>query len=110
MLGYGLKHWETEGYVWDEDAVHYVEVEPVGFAAVDHFYVGLQIDEVGGQEAWGNEHKLFQCEVGLTYHLGVAEDEEFVCACFEVFGDVGIHGDFLFFACVFYEFLFGIFY
>ena len=38
----------------------------------------------------------------------VTEEEEFVGAGFEELGDVGVHGDFLFFACVVDVFLLGV--
>lgn len=51
---YGLQNRETEGYVGYEDTVHDVHVEPLGFTAVDHIDIGLQVGEVGRQQRGGN--------------------------------------------------------
>ena len=50
LLGFlldGLHHWDAEGDVRHEAAVHHVAVEPVGLAAVDHLDVSFQVEEVG---------------------------------------------------------------
>jgi hypothetical protein len=49
-LGYGLEHGESETDIGHEDAVHYVKMEPVGFAAVEHVYILGQIGKVGSKE------------------------------------------------------------
>ena len=46
-LTHGFEHRESERDVGHEDAVHHVEVEPVGLTLVNHFYVALQVNEVG---------------------------------------------------------------
>ena len=50
QLGYGFKYGETEADVGHEDAVHDVEMEPVGIAAVDHVDVFAQVGKVGRKE------------------------------------------------------------
>ena len=46
-LAHGFEHRESERDVGHEDAVHHVEVKPVGLTLVNHFYVALQVNEVG---------------------------------------------------------------
>ena len=53
LLGFGgdgVDHREAEGYVGDKDAVHNVEVVPVGLRAVEHFNVAIKIAEVSGEK------------------------------------------------------------
>ena len=52
-LGHGLQHGESETDVGHKDAVHHVEVEPIGFTAVNHVDVLAQIGEVGSKERRG---------------------------------------------------------
>lgn len=46
MLADGLDHGHAERDIGNEDAIHDIEVEPVGLAAVDHIDVTLQVSEV----------------------------------------------------------------
>ena len=49
-LFYVLHNRQAVGDVGDENAVHDVEVEPIGIAAVDHFDVSAQMEEVGREQ------------------------------------------------------------
>ena len=49
-LGHSLKDRKTKGDVRDERAVHHVEMQPVGLAAINHFYVTVEMQEVGRQK------------------------------------------------------------
>jgi hypothetical protein len=49
-FGYCFKHRESETDVWHEHAIHYVEVEPFGAAAVDHLNFAFQISEICRKE------------------------------------------------------------
>jgi len=42
----GLTYRQTEGYVGYKYTVHNVDMDPVGFAFVQHFYLPLQVCEV----------------------------------------------------------------
>lgn len=53
-FAYGLQNRETEGDVGYKDTVHDIHVEPLGFTAIDHIDVGLQVGEVGRQQRGGN--------------------------------------------------------
>ena len=46
----GLKDGEPEGNIGHEDAIHDVDVEPVGLALVDEAHVLLQAKEVRREE------------------------------------------------------------
>ena len=46
-LAHGFYHREAERDVGHEDAVHHIEVEPVGLTLVNHLYITLQVNEVG---------------------------------------------------------------
>ena len=45
-----LQHGKAEGYVGHEDAVHDVDVEPVGTALVEPLHLGLEIGEIGSKQ------------------------------------------------------------
>lgn len=118
-LGNGFEHGKAEADVGHEDAVHHVEVKPVGLTAVYHVYVLGQVGEIGSKEGWRyfghgfvfeaigvSDVSSFKCKTGLSYHLAVAEDEELVGASFEELGHVTVHGHTLFLACVVDIFLF----
>ena len=49
-LFYVLHNRQAVGDVGDENAVHDVEMEPIGIAAVDHFDVSAQMEEVGREQ------------------------------------------------------------
>lgn len=49
-FGYSFKDRESEGNVWYEDTVHNVHMEPVCFTLVDHFYIALQVNEIGRED------------------------------------------------------------
>ena len=53
-LGDGLKNGKSETDVGHENAVHDVEVEPVGFTTVNHINILGQVGEVSRKEGWGN--------------------------------------------------------
>jgi hypothetical protein len=53
VLADGVQHREPEGDVRHEDPVHDVDVEPVGFAAVDQFHIALEVAEIGGEYGRG---------------------------------------------------------
>ena len=46
-LAHGFNHRESERDVGHKDAIHHVEVEPVGFTLVYHLYITLQVNKVG---------------------------------------------------------------
>ena len=44
---HGFQYRETEGDVGHEYTIHNVHVEPVCFTLIDHFYIALQVNEIG---------------------------------------------------------------
>jgi hypothetical protein len=41
----GFQNWHSIRNVWYENAVHDVNMKPIGFTVVDHFDVALQISK-----------------------------------------------------------------
>ena len=49
-LGHGVEHGKSKRDVGHEDAVHHVDVEPIGLADIDHFGLALEVEEISGKE------------------------------------------------------------
>ena len=47
---YGFQYWEAKGDVRYEDPVHNVHMEPICFTLINHFYIALQVNEIGREE------------------------------------------------------------
>jgi hypothetical protein len=52
VLAHGLHEGETKGYVGHKNAVHDIDVKPIGFAAVDHFQIIGQVTKIGRKYGW----------------------------------------------------------
>jgi hypothetical protein len=46
---YMIQHREAEGNIRDEQAIHDIEMQPVGFTPVHHRYGFIKVKEVGGK-------------------------------------------------------------
>ena len=64
----GVHDREAEGDVGDEDAVHDVDMQPVGLAAIDHLHVAAEVHKVGRKERWGYE--MVHCALYIRYERG----------------------------------------
>ena len=56
-----LQHRESERDVGYKDAVHDVQMNPVGIAAIQHIHLSGQIAEIGGED--GGSNNRFHWEV-----------------------------------------------
>ena len=62
----GVHDREAEGDVGDEDAVHDVDMQPVGLTAIDHLHVAAEVHKVGRKERWGYEMVHCALYIGMS--------------------------------------------
>jgi hypothetical protein len=48
-LSHSLEYREAERNIWNERAVHHVEVKPIGLTPVNHVDVAVEMQKVGGE-------------------------------------------------------------
>jgi hypothetical protein len=70
MFVYGFQNRHSVRDVWYKNAVHDVNVEPVGFACVYHFDVALQVSKIGSQNRRCN-NCIFHCVVVVSRYTAV---------------------------------------
>jgi hypothetical protein len=55
MLPDSFTNGHSHGYIRYELSIHYIKMNPVGFAPIDHFYIPLQVSKVSCQHRRGNK-------------------------------------------------------